>query len=106
MRYDPATEHEPLFEAPNPAQGGGSEVKNRSRSIPSVAQAKCPECANGGTTGLVPQGRHLVWRLHTRRTLSGAGLDCRASGMPVCEVAPKPLPGVTTPSCTCTERAL
>lgn len=104
MRYDPASDHEPLFAKPTPAQGGGSEMK--SRSIPSVAQAKCPQCANAGTTGLVPQGPHLVWRLHTRRTIGGVALECQASGMPVCQVAPKPLTGVTTPVCTCTERRL
>lgn len=110
MRYDPATDHEPLFaqplfDAPKPAQGGGSEMKTRTRSTPSVRQGKCPECATTGTTGIVRQGPHLVWRLHTRSTLSGARLDCRASGAPICQVAPKPLPSVTTPTCICEDPA-
>lgn len=49
----------------------------------------------------VRQGEHLAWRLHQRRMLSGAALECRASGVPLCEAPAKDQPGLDTPECPC-----
>lgn len=79
-------------------------MRAKSKSPASVAMGKCPECATDRPIGIVPQGTHLVWRLHVRRTLSGAGLECPASGVRVCDLPPVTLPGVTTPRCSCEGR--
>ncbi|NAE18326.1 hypothetical protein [Enterococcus hirae] len=59
-----------------------------------VTSAPCPSCTQGGhgpggLVGLIRQGEHLLWREHTYPTWSGARLTCRASGVAVCELAPR-----------------
>jgi hypothetical protein len=101
MKYDPADDHEPMFDLAQP-QGGGSEVSKRNRSQPSVTFGSCPSHASDGRqTGLVRQGDHLVWRLHDKVTLSGTRMHCSASGATLCTVPARELTGVTTPTCTC-----
>lgn len=79
-------------------------MTKKTRSLPSVARGKCPECSTISTTGLVRQNGHLVWRLHARATMSGAQLECRASGVPLCQAPARPITGVTTPTCVCEGR--
>lgn len=97
--YDPALDHDPLFELPT--RGTGESTTRRARSTPSAAHGKCPDCATDKPVGLVRQGEHLAWRVHLRRMLSGASLECRASGVPLCEAPAKHQPGMETPACPC-----
>lgn len=101
--YDPAADHEPLFDVTS-VQGGVRDPE-RKRYERSVARAMCPQCATDKPTGLIRQGQHLVWRLHTRTLGSGARLECPSAGVPICQVAPRPLVGVTTPACACGARS-
>ena len=74
----------------------------RRRSQPSVTFGTCPgHASNGRQTGLVRQGDHLVWRLHEKATQSGARMQCTVSGATLCTAPAMPLPGVTTPTCSC-----
>ena len=73
----------------------------RNRTQPSIARGSCPECHHRGTIGIVRQGNHHVWRVHRKTTMSGSGMDCHASGVPICTAKPCPINGVTTPTCPC-----
>jgi hypothetical protein len=74
-------------------------AKQRTKSVPSAAQGNCPRCLRG-KTGLMPQGRHLVWRQHNYTTWSGARMPCPASGIAVCALPEvNPLDGLFTVRC-------
>ena len=69
----------------------GSRLADKPPPAPrSVAFGKCPHHADTNTrgTGLIWQGAHLVWRLHTKTTGNGMAIQCDASGVPVCVLPP------------------
>lgn len=70
-----------------PANGGSRKEKQASPR--SVRWGRCPGCQRGvpeaKLIGLVQQGGHLVWRIHDIVTLSGARMQCPASGTRWCE---------------------
>jgi hypothetical protein len=94
--YDPATDHEPLFDIA-PHETGGSEVTRRDRKVTVVDYVDCPECASKRAIGLIWQGEHVVVKLHDRVTMSGARLECRASGVPLCQLPAEAYDGVLCP---------
>lgn len=72
---------EPLFDI-----GPYVHAKPRPARPPkSIAQGNCPGCLRA-KIGLVMQGTHLVWRMHTYQTWSGATMPCRAVGIAVCQL--------------------
>jgi hypothetical protein len=74
-------------------------TRTRIKTVPSSAQGKCPTCTRA-KIGLIAMGTHLVWRLHTYTTWSGARMTCAASGVAVCQLPERvPLNGVTTVTC-------
>lgn len=83
-----------LFDA-EPLRSG----RVRTRSVKSVAHGNCPRCL-ADKIGLVRIGVHLVWRLHTYRTWSGAPMQCGASGVTVCD-APEASPPLNTEPVAC-----
>lgn len=66
---------------------GLKEDKPKPERARTIASGRCPECSNM-RLGVVRQGDHLLWRVHTYTTWSGAKLTCRASGVATC-VAPE-----------------
>jgi hypothetical protein len=99
-KYDPSVDHDALFDFDQ--QSGSERGARRNKSVPSVARGKCPDCANHKPIGIVKQGEHLAWRLHTRCMPSGAMLvECTASGVRLCDAPAKPWAGVATPECAC-----
>lgn len=98
-KYDPAADHEPLIDVPQPQ--GGVRGPERKTYVRSVTRAMCPDCATDKPTGIIRQGEHLAWRHHTRTLGSGVRIECRAVGVPICQVEPRPVTGVTTPTCIC-----
>lgn len=102
MKYDPAEDHEPLFDV-SPTQVATREG-GPSKSIRSVTRGMCPQCAADRPTGIIRQGAHLVWRLHTRTLGSGARIECPGAGAAICHCPPRPVVGVTTPACACETR--
>jgi hypothetical protein len=104
--YDPSRDHDPLFSVTRvgrskrplnplvlePANGPG----------PSVRFGVCPGHAGAGKlTGLVPQGGHLAWRHHTKRTWSGVKIECGASGQRLCDAPAGVNAQHAGPFCTC-----
>lgn len=87
-KYDPADDHEPMFEV-TPVMRGYSEPR-RTTYVRAVDHAFCPECRSDRRIGLLLQGQHLVWRVHEKVTMSGARMQCGASGAPVCTTRPRP----------------
>lgn len=73
--------------------------KPKRERVKSVRQAKCPHCS-AVKTGLVRQGDHLVWRLHTLTTWAGTSRTCPASGVAVC-VAPERVPLIPSRPARC-----
>lgn len=71
----------------DPALTGGQEDGGRRKSARSLAFASCPDCTNAAV-GLVASNTHLVWREHFRTTVGGIRIQCRATGVPVCEHPP------------------
>lgn len=83
--YDPARDHDPLpLDIPPVPTGSVEQI--RALSQRSVKWGLCPGHSLGRGTGLVHQGKHLVWRLHRKHTHGGLAIDCSASGQPVCEL--------------------
>jgi hypothetical protein len=62
----------------------------RPKGLRSVAQGTCPICLVT-SVGLVRQGNHVVWRLHSYMTWGGTRMPCPTSGVAVC-VAPEQKP--------------
>lgn len=56
----------------------------------------CPSCHASKKIGLVKSGKHLVWRIHDRTTMSKAKMTCPASGVAVCAM---PGRGLDDPPC-------
>ena len=85
-----------------PEQATASHV-DKDKPIRAVATGHCPGCHLFKAIGLIPVGRHLVWRFHTYRTYSGAAVPCPASLVAVCTAPALQLPGVETepPKCRC-----
>ncbi len=87
-------------EGPN----GGADERKAKPPTP-VAWARCPHCTGSGlpanatqvgpvgqqhpAVALLPSGQHLVWRPHDIVTGSGARTPCRASGVALCQLAPR-----------------
>lgn len=65
-----------------------------------AAALRCPECVAFRATGLVRQGDHLVWRVHSRRVGKHLVM-CKASGTRLCEV-----PDRDGTKCTCQSDAV
>lgn len=89
----------PLFDEPE-----HTPKPRKQRAARSVEFASCPDCT-AQRVGLVRGPLHLVWRTHTYRTYSGATIQCRASGVPVCMHPPaRDYLGTASASikCTCT----
>lgn len=62
------------------ATGHGAErTKDRT-----VAYARCPHHGGERKTGLIRASRHLIYRVHSVTTWSGASIPCRASGAALC----------------------
>lgn len=81
----PEIPQEPLpgFDTPTPTTGGGKAVK-RNRSPKSVEFARCPHHvpghgAQGGLTGLIRAGNHLIFRDHYKR-IGNTTVLCPGSG--------------------------
>lgn len=69
----------------------------------SVDWGACPDCT-AQKVGLVVQGSHVAWRDHSKRTLSGAPMQCRATGQRLCEAPARDIStftGTPPPKCPC-----
>ncbi len=96
-RYDPAVDHNPMFDVP--VQPSLRDAQPRRRTAPTAAHALCPECHTEKPIGLVWVGEHLCWKVHDKVTLSGARMQCRASGARVCETDIRPSREYPRPNC-------
>jgi hypothetical protein len=68
-------------ESPNRRKGEGG----RQRSLPTIDWATCPTCHSTRQIGLVRSGRHYVWKIHERTTMSKAKMVCPSSGTAICQ---------------------
>lgn len=85
-KYDPAVDHEPLFDAADLAIGGGVRMGEHARAVErAVTTAYCPGHHGDKKTGVMRQGAHLVWRIHDVMTFGGARIQCSASGATLCQ---------------------
>jgi hypothetical protein len=66
---------------PNRRKGEGG----RQRSLPTVDWATCPTCHATRKIGLVRSGKHFVWKIHDRTTMSKAKMVCPSSGTAICQ---------------------
>jgi hypothetical protein len=87
----------PAFDVAANATGGGPRKQKAARS---VAWGKCPGCTSA-STGLIPSGEHLAWRLHWIVTHGGTSLPCRTSGTHLCAVPAKARGSIEAPVCRC-----
>lgn len=84
------TPTDPMFDMPRQAtKRSGGESSKRQRPI---GWAKCPECVSHTRIAVMLSGSHVVYREHAYPTWSGARMECRASGVPLCQLAPRPWP--------------
>lgn len=72
----------------------------RQRTQRAVTFARCPLCT-AERIGLVRSATHLLWRTHDVVTWSGARLPCHGSGVALCALPGRDVPGVPTPTCSC-----
>jgi hypothetical protein len=72
------------------------EGGRRPRAVPAAGYGTCPSCHANRGTGMVRVGRHFVWRVHDRITMSKVKMVCPASGVAVCAM---PGRGGSDPSC-------
>lgn len=82
---------EPLFDMkPSPKRRSGGETSKRPAVL---GWTRCPECVGRERVAVIGTGTHHVYRPHDYVTWSGARLECRASGVPLCQLKPKPYRG-------------
>lgn len=82
-------------------EGSAPGTESQQKSVRSVAWGRCPGCHTYKAIGLVPQGEHLAWRLHSVMTYGGARVTCAASGQRLCDQPAKQLPGVKAEPVKC-----
>lgn len=80
-----------VTEQANP-RGEGS----RARAVRPAGHGTCPACHTTHKVGLVKVGKHLVWKVHERVTMSNARMVCPASGVSACVM---PGMGADDPGC-------
>lgn len=84
---DPPTD--PLFPmARTPATRSGETSKR----IRPIGWARCPECITHARIAVLLTGTHATYREHHYPTWSGARMTCRASGVALCVLPPRPWP--------------
>lgn len=87
---------DPMIEVPTTPTRRRDET-SRTRPIPSAEFGLCPMCHSDRRIGLVRVGKHLVWRVHERKMMSGAHAICPASGTTLCVTPSRGLEMVSCP---------
>ena len=77
----------PLFEMKPTDRRNRGESAKRARVY---GWTKCPECQAHERVAVVNSGTHMVYREHTFKTWGSAAMTCRASGVPLCQLPPRP----------------
>lgn len=60
------------------------EGSRRERPVRPAGHGTCPACHTTHKVGLVKVGKHLVWKVHERVTMSKSRMLCPASGVSAC----------------------
>lgn len=79
---------EAMFDPP-PAPSRRKGEGGRQRALPTIDWATCPMCHSTRKIGLVRSGKHFVWKIHDRTTMSKAKMVCPSSGTAICQTPGK-----------------
>ena len=86
---------QPMMDVATPSRRKGEG--SRQRALPTIDWASCPMCHATRKIGLVRSGKHFVWKIHDRTTMSKAKMVCPSSGTAICQTPGKAAGDPTCP---------